>query len=171
MAFTPTLLPCHFHSLFSIGGTDADCEDSEEEPVKKKSDGPGMKAEGGFLCCYNAVVTGGMSNTWQTALQWSQACIKAIQCTLMCSEDFQTTFRILVDRFTSPEDRNFHSWTISYCTHSLYTLINTCAGSDLITWCIAYLYNNLHVILASSSDCMQPCVKISILFEWLKCYY
>lgn len=50
-----------FHSLFSIDGTDADCEDSEEEPVKKKSDGPGMKAGRGFLCCYNAVVTGGVS--------------------------------------------------------------------------------------------------------------
>lgn len=33
-------------SLFAGGGNDADCEDSEEEPVKKKSDGPGMKAEG-----------------------------------------------------------------------------------------------------------------------------
>lgn len=52
-------------SLFAGGGNDADCEDSEEEPVKKKSDGPGMKAEG-----FSAV----KMSLWpvtETELQWS----------------------------------------------------------------------------------------------------
>jgi len=54
-----------FHSLLSAGSTDADCEDSEEEPVKKKSDGPGIKTEKSLLCCYSAVVSGGVSSISQ----------------------------------------------------------------------------------------------------------
>lgn len=51
---------------------------------------------------------------------------------------------------------------------SLHASVNTSAGSDLITCCILYIKNNLHLRLAPSPDYFQPCVKISIEFECLK---